>query len=179
MLLKAYNFKISHIPGKENVIADFLSRRHINSMITPEEESPEYTIMFIEENQTVTAECVSAETKKDDILRQLVEHTRNGWGNNPLTLLLPYFQRRYEITIENNLLLWGERVIVPESLREILLRDLHVEHLGIVRSKQLARMYLWWPKLDANIEGMVTACLRWQEYFKNPKADLGTWTWPT
>ena len=108
MMLKAYNFKISHIAGKENVIADFLSRKPINSMITSEEESAEVTIMFIGENKTVTAECVEAETRKDITLSQVLKCARDGWDNNPSEDMLPYFQRRYEITIENNILLWGE-----------------------------------------------------------------------
>ena len=41
---------------------------------------------------------------------------------------------------------------------EILLKDLHVEHLGIVRTKQLARNYMWWPRLDAEIESTVKVC---------------------
>ena len=71
-------------------------------------------------------------------------------------------------------------MIIPYSLREILLKDLHTEHLGIVRSKKLARLYIWWPKLDSDIESMVKVCPRCQEYSKNPKSSLpGSWSWPT
>ena len=69
MLLKAYDFKTSHIPGK-NVVADFLSRKPIKSIISPEEEQPEYTILFIKDNITVKAECVVAETRKDCVTIQ-------------------------------------------------------------------------------------------------------------
>lgn len=37
----------------------------------------------------------------------------------------------------------------------ILLKDLHAEHLGMVKMKQLARKYMWWPKLDKEIEETV------------------------
>ena len=62
MLLKAYDFKISHIPGKQNVVADFLSRKPINTMISPEEKPTDCLILFIQDNPTIKAECVVAET---------------------------------------------------------------------------------------------------------------------
>ena len=61
-------------------------------------------------------------------------------------------------------------MIIPKLLREIMLKDNHGEHLGIVRSKQLARIYLWWPKLDNDLENMVKVCQKCQEHYKNPKA---------
>ena len=180
MILKAYNFKISHIAGKDNVIADFLSCKPINSIRSTEDETSDNSILFIKENETVTAECVIVETRKDKVLRQVMQYIRPGWNNNPSSKLLPYFQRRYELTIENDMLLWGEKVIIPELLREILLKELHGEHLGIFRSKQLARIYLWWPKLDNDLENMVKVCQKCQEHSKNPKASKpGTWSWPT
>ena len=180
LLLKAYDYKISHIPGKKNVIADFLSRKAINTMISSEEKSEEGEIMFIEDNRTtVKADCIASETKKDKILKQILEYTKEGWCNEPPENLIPYYIRRYEITIEQDILLWGERVIIPESLREILLKDLHAEHMGIVRTKQFARLYLWWPKLDSEIEEMVKMCEACQINSKNPKSNNpGTWSWP-
>ena len=117
MLLKAYDLKISHIPGKENVTADFLSRRPINSVISPEEKPGECLILFIQENDIVKAECVVAETSKDEILRKVMAHTKNGWDNSPPKELLPYYQRHFEIIIEHNMLLWGDRVIIPDIER--------------------------------------------------------------
>ena len=75
-------------------------------------------------------------------------------------------------------MLWGDRVI-PESLHEILLKDLHAKHLGIVRTKQLARNYLWWPRLDAEMESTVMVCHSCQELSKSPKrSEVGMWSWP-
>ena len=41
------------------------------------------------------------------------------------------------------------RVIIPPSLRN---RLLHEEHPGIVAMKAIARSYIWWPNLNAEIE---------------------------
>jgi hypothetical protein len=47
LLLAAYNYTIEFISGKENVYADFLSRKLINIQPTPEEQV-EVRVMFIE-----------------------------------------------------------------------------------------------------------------------------------
>ena len=41
--------------------------------------------------------------------------------------------------------LMGMRVIIPPSLRNRLLLELHEEHPGIVAMKSIARSYIWWP----------------------------------
>ena len=67
-------------------------------------------------------------------------------------------------------MLWGDRVIIPETLREILLKDIHAEHMGIVCTKQLARLYLLWPRLDAEIEDTVKVCTNCQEHSEITKS---------
>ncbi|KAL1446312.1 hypothetical protein MTO96_044617 [Rhipicephalus appendiculatus] len=54
--------------------------------------------------------------------------------------------------------MFGMRVIVPAKLRSLLLDELHEGHPGIVRSKQLARSYVWWPSIEADLEHRVKAC---------------------
>ncbi|XP_049519647.1 uncharacterized protein K02A2.6-like [Dermacentor silvarum] len=53
---------------------------------------------------------------------------------------------------------FGMRVIVPAKLRNLLLDELHEGHPGIVRSKEQARSYVWWPSIEADLENRVKAC---------------------
>ena len=70
-------------------------------------------------------------------------------------------------------------MVIPESLRTILLKDLHAEHLGMVKMKQLARKYLWWPRLDKEIEETVKLCTACQETAKAPpSSQRASWSWP-
>ena len=59
------------------------------------------------------------------------------------------------------------------------MKDLHAEHIGIVKMKQLARKYFWWPKLDVKIEETVKSCTACQEAVKSPPSSQQTsWSCP-
>ena len=81
--------------------------------------------------------------------------------------------------MEENCLLWGVRMIVPLKLRHHVLDELHLSHLGIVRMKSLARIHVWWPNIDKDIEAIVRTCNAFQAVqAKPPQAPTHSWTWP-
>ena len=75
--------------------------------------------------------------------------------------------------------MWGTRVIVPRKLQEKVLQELHEVHFGIARTKAIARSYVWWPKLDNDIESLTKSCSHCQSVRNSPPvAPLHPWNWP-
>ena len=77
-------------------------------------------------------------------------------------------------------ILWGTRIIVPPAGRQQLLHELHIGHLGMSRMKASARSFMWWPRMDAEIEGLVKSCMECQLTRPLPPvAPLQLLTWPS
>ncbi|XP_060091235.1 LOW QUALITY PROTEIN: uncharacterized protein K02A2.6-like, partial [Heteronotia binoei] len=74
------------------------------------------------------------------------------------------------ITLSQGCILWGSRVVVPPPppLQKRVLESLHETHPGIVRMKALARSYVWWPRMDKEIENGVRRCSACQESRPEP-----------
>lgn len=69
---------------------------------------------------------------------------------------------------------------VPGSLREAILKQLHVSHMGIVKTKSLARSYVWWPNIDAELEAVCRGCETCAaEAVAPPRATPSPWTYST
>ncbi|KAJ8892952.1 hypothetical protein PR048_005533 [Dryococelus australis] len=72
------------------------------------------------------------------------------------------------------------RLVIPSKLHSVLLADLHMSHVGMVKTKTLARLYFWWPSLDREIEQTITNCNACRQYQVNPpKAQLSPQAWPS
>ena len=136
-------------------------------------------VVFIEEDQFLNASVVAMETMRDPVIGEVLQFTQQGWLDNLEPVFQPYYSKGLELSHEDGILLRNSRVVVPESLQGLLLADLHAEHLGMVKMKQLARKYFWWPGLDKQIEGTVRLCPACQEYAKSPaSASAASWSWP-
>ena len=55
----------------------------------------------------------------------------------------------------DNVLLYGERVVIPKTLQKRILKDFCTGHPGKNRMKSLMRSYVYWPKMDLDFSNMV------------------------
>ena len=81
-----------------------------------------------------------------------------GWAIPQDEQIKPFYQRRDELTVHCGVLMLGHRVVIPVKLRNKVLSELHEGHLGIVKMKSLAHSYIWWPKIDKDIEHLAKSC---------------------
>ncbi|XP_015269353.1 PREDICTED: uncharacterized protein K02A2.6-like [Gekko japonicus] len=99
----------------------------------------------------------------------LLNWVLRGW---PSAVFEPEFKaynmRKTELSISRGCILWGNRVVIPPSLRRRVLESLHSGHPGIVHMKALVRGYVWWPGIDANIEERVQGCYTCQQSRPEP-----------
>lgn len=123
---------------------------------------------------------IKRETYKEQTLTQVVYHMKNGWPEVVNDTLKPFWIRRNEMSLNQECLMWGIRIVIPTKLRDSILQDLHSGHLGVVKMKSIARNYCWWPGLDKDIETLTKTCHGCQATAKMPqRATLHPWEWPT
>jgi hypothetical protein len=147
----------------------------IQSLQTINHKRPDILSKHVSE-LPVSAEEIATATRKDSTVSRALEFTQHGWPENVSDKdLQPYFQRKLELTVEDNCLLWGRRVVIPRSLRKRIMDELHDGHQGICKTKQLARGFVWWPKLDQDIQDLVRNCTICLSVRKQPAIAPQAW----
>lgn len=129
----------------------------------------------------VSAANIKEWTNRDKVLSQVRRHILLGWPDCKLgEEFRPYVARKTELSVLDGCVLWGMRVVVPPQGRHLVLEELHDTHSGVNRMKSLARNYIWWPQMDAQIEDVVKTCSTCQETRPSPPAaPLHPWEWPS
>ncbi|KAJ8898291.1 hypothetical protein PR048_003651 [Dryococelus australis] len=88
-------------------------------------------------------------------------------------------EQKNELTVEEDCILVGSRVVIPETLWNVVLAVLHEEHPGSSCMKMLARSHVWWPGLDGQIEEVVQSCHTCQSVQSSTrKVALEQRSWP-
>lgn len=171
--LSGFNYEIEFKKGSENTNADCLSRAPIkpklqtDSLINDEvHQLCEQTICQIA-NQNLTFQLIRSETLRDghllETLRKLQEED----------------DADTEFTIDNDIVFRGQRIVIPSTLQEAVLQELHRTHIGISKMKQLARRYVYWKNIDKDIERLVRACPACVNIKNSPnKVPLHPWEEP-
>ena len=75
------------------------------------------------------------------------------------TILKPYWTIKDYISIDDGILLKGQQIIIPDSLKTDILSQLHnFSHQGIEKTRSLARKCVYWPNINDDIAKEVGEC---------------------
>ncbi|XP_026330562.1 uncharacterized protein K02A2.6-like, partial [Hyposmocoma kahamanoa] len=180
VILSAYNYEIEYVKTTDNC-ADGLSRLPEVGQ-TEEASIPEQTYLhFVQDALMLDYNVVKQCTAKDVLLSRVRSYVRDGWPEEcDIDNLRPYFNRKRELYEELGCVMWGHRVVIPESCRDRVLEIIHEPHMGIVKSKALARSYVWWPGVDEAVEAACRACTVCAAHADQPPRHAPcVWPWPS
>jgi hypothetical protein len=184
LLLAEYTYDIEYV-NTTRMAADFLSRAAVDP--APQRPEPwDRTINAITnatmDNLPVTHQQLATETRRDPILSQAMDYVGNGWPTETAAMdaeLKALYSVREGLHRNRDVLMYGPRVVVPSACRERVKRELHSTHTGMVRMKALARLHVYWPRLNEELEQWVRDCTKCQQYAANTQESLTIPTsWP-
>lgn len=98
---------------------------------------------------------VCEETAADRELQTVMDNIQGDWPKGSCS---KYYHVRSELNVVNGLLLRGNRIVIPHSLRKQILQRIHEGHLGIEKCKRRARDTVYWPGINKDIETMIGKC---------------------
>ena len=82
------------------------------------------------------------------------------------------------MVVESGCIFHGSRIVAPPPGRKSVLQELHKAHPAICRMNSLARGYVWWPKIDEDLEAEIKKCHICQSARHNsPSAPINPWHW--
>ena len=165
-----YNFKIRYIPGPTNQIADCLSRLGVqkDSISLPKLQENQITSQLKAQDDSLHR--IRQATQADDnltILKHIIQH---GWPRTVKEVpqeIQKYWTFREELTIEDGLILKGMQIVIPEKIREDILKQIHEGHLGINKCQMRAKETVYWPGLNDQLENLILNCQLCLKYSKS------------
>ncbi|CAH8507909.1 unnamed protein product [Schistosoma rodhaini] len=187
--LLAYDFRILYKSTEKFGQADVLSRLIANQKQESEDsiiatislEEDIHQILQVAINATpLSAEDIRRYTQEDGGLKRIISYLEHGWpAHIDNKNIEQYAHRRNSLSLVDGCLMFGNRVIVPTSLRRKVMLELHAAHPGVARMKALARGYVYWPNIDTQIEEYVAKCSACAKAMKAPrKTEMQSWGTP-
>ncbi|XP_030750159.1 uncharacterized protein K02A2.6-like [Sitophilus oryzae] len=154
--LQSYKFKVVYKPGKNN-IADPLSRLCIVNSEKTNFDSDEYVHSIVQFTCPVAIslnqikECSKSDHEISKVKRGLYE---NVWDD----CVKKFRMFENELCFYDNILLRGNKIVIPVQLRKAVLEAAHEGHPGIAAMKARLRTKVWWPNIDTEAEKIVKNC---------------------
>lgn len=159
--LQKYRLTVKYTPGKELFIADALSRFPSPTILSEYSEHFHVNSIAYLPVSDKRLNQVLQETDKDPTMRRLREYASTSWPESKDDVtpeLRSYWNFRDELHTENGMVLRSNRLVIPPKMRGDILSCLHAAHVGGEKMKARARLCLFWPSMNSDIEETARRC---------------------
>ncbi|KAJ3610690.1 hypothetical protein NHX12_022782 [Muraenolepis orangiensis] len=112
------------------------------------DENPgdEKVVHAMEATDVLSTETLSQlKEATDSVLQAVCDKNRTGWPKKRCSVdrsLHSYWPMWHNISLKNGIMMVGDKIIVPQSFKKVIVEKLHLAHQGIQRTKAKARRVL-------------------------------------
>ncbi|XP_028416269.1 uncharacterized protein K02A2.6-like [Dendronephthya gigantea] len=178
--LQKYDINLIYKQGKLLKVADTLSRAQLAETAEEiSEQEMKSQVHLIYANLPCSSRIIEEmrhETARDPVLQKVIQLHRVGWPQSKKDLpkdLKEYWNHKLELNENQGIILKDQKIVVPLALRRKILEKLHQGHQGIEKTKQRVRQTVFWPRINNDIEDLVSKCSYCQELRNaNPKEPM-------
>ena len=186
--LMRFNYQILHVPGKYLYTADTLSRAPLptnsNEETHRQQNEVECFIQSVILHLPTSKGCLETfkqHQAEDAICSKLITYLSTEWPNKHSLpdILKLYWAAHGNLSLHDDLLLNGSRIVVPTSLQKQVLQKVHHGHHGIQRCHLRITSSVWWSGISNAMERYIRSCPQCVKSYVPPKEPLITTPLPT
>ena len=163
-----FNFEAQHVPGKDLIIPDTLSRSPLadtdirrSQILVDDVEAHVDAIQMSWPVSDVKLQEFRKATEEDEELQAVTRYILGGWPHHMTAVpppLTPYAKAQNDLSTCDGLVTFQNRIVVPASCRPDVLHRLHGSHQGLGSCRARARDSVWWPGIGQDLKSLVLNC---------------------
>lgn len=166
-----WRFEVRYLPGATNLAADAASRYPSHSPVVMTEGTgvTDHVESVLAAAIQHDAQAIAAiswteladESARDRSVSAVLRLIEDGFpeGSALAGDAAPFWPIRDALYIQDGVVMYQDRVVVPSSLRCRVLQHLHAAHQGVGSMERRARAIVFWPGMTADIQDTRDRCL--------------------
>lgn len=135
-----YDYTISHVPGKELIVANTLSRALINNFMNIDSDLHQEVESYVSAVKSYLPvsekriESIRNHQHNDVVCQKILHYYMTGWPerrNLIPTECRPYCNISAKLSVNEGILMRLNRIVIPTALRSGIFKEIHTGHQGI------------------------------------------------